>query len=118
MASRLPRAMLLLAGAILLLSVGLSGYPIADTLRWVGALLCTMAVVAEWLSEDFGLVKSEAPANPRLKKALRLSTPAFWVFPLLVIYLNAPTTAFVALGVIVAANVMTRVLISRDPRSH
>jgi len=110
--------MLLLAGAILLLSVGLSGYPIADTLRWVGALLSTMAVVAEWLSEDFGLVATEAPATPRLKKALRLTTPAFWVFPLLVIYLNEPTTAFIALGVIVAANIIVRVLVNRGPRSH
>jgi hypothetical protein len=110
--------MLLFAGAILLLSVGLSGYPIADTLRWVGALLSTMAVVAEWLSEDFGLVPNKAPLNPRLKKVLRLSTPAFWVFPLLVIYLNAPTSAFVALAVIVGANILVRVVISRDPRSH
>ncbi len=113
MAARLPRAMLLLSAALLLVSVGLSGSPIADTLRWVGALLSTFAVVAEWLVEDFGLVPS-AEMNPRLKRALRLTTPAFWVFPLLVIYLNSATTAFVALGVIVAMNVVIRIMISRS----
>ena len=108
--------MLLLSAALLLLSVGLSGSTIAETLRWIGALLSTFAVVAEWLAEDFGLVPA-AELSPRLKRALRLTTPAFWVFPLLVIYLNSANTAFVGLGVIVALNVLTRVLINRAPSS-
>ena len=98
MRDRLPRAGFLLSLGLLSASVGFYGQPFAVWLMWAGGLLCTSATVGGWLVEDLDGVQ---PERPRLRRILRLSSPAFWVFPLLVMHHNQPEwTPGLVLGVV------------------
>lgn len=98
MHARLPRAGFLLALGFLSASVGFYGQPFATWLMWAGALLCTSATMGGWLVED---LQAGQPHRTPMTRVVRLSSPAFWVFPLLVLHQNQPSwTPALVLGVL------------------
>lgn len=108
MLARLPRAGFLLALGLLSASVGFYGQPYAIWLMWAGGLLCTTSTMGGWLVADF----AGGQSTTRLARVVRLSSPAFWVFPLLVLHHNQPTwtpaLVFGVLGIHTAALFLSR----------
>lgn len=110
MAGRLPRAGLLIALALLSLSFGLSDFSFSPYLLWAAALLCTISVAGEWLVEDLQLTEQQTwpGISPGRRRWLRLSTPAFWAFPLLMMFKSAPAATIVAAVVITLGHLALR----------